>query len=166
MAPRPIRLTDPFITLANPDATPPVVAIDFECFSNGIHLTGEEDDDLATFCDPNGFAYTLSLDLKMSLGTDSLDAAVNSLGGPGTVVEFEFAYTGDPAAADNPHWSGRVRLPAFPVVDAGINEATSFTVDMPVVGEVTRDDGTAAFTLGARTHSHTPSVTESEYAAA
>lgn len=157
MAPRPIRLTDPFITLANPDATPtPVLPIDFECFSNGIHLTGEEDDDLATFCDPNGFAYTLSLDLKMSLGTDSLDAAVNALGGPGTVVAFEFAYTGDPAAADNPHWTGKVRLPAFPVVDAGINEATSFTVDMPVVGEVTRDDGSGAVTLGATTHSHEP----------
>ena len=141
MAVKPIRLTNPFITLGGP-TTPP--AVDFECFSNGIHLTGEENDDLATFCDPQGFEYTLSLDLKMSLGTGSLDAAFEALGGPGTVVPFEFAYTKDPASVDNPHWSGEVRIPAIPVVDAGINEPTSFTVDMAIVGDITRDDGVVA----------------------
>jgi hypothetical protein len=130
------------------------VAIEFVCFSNGIHLTGEPDDDLATFCDPDGFAYTLSLDLKMSLGTDSLDQAFITLGGPGTVVPFEFSYTTDPAAADNPVWSGKVRIPAIPIVDAGINEPTSFTIDMEVIGEITRDDGTLVTVLGARTHTH------------
>ena len=143
MAPKPIRLTDPFIVLGTDSVgPPPTTAHDFQCFSNGIHLTGDADDDLATFCDPQGFAYTLSLDLKMSLGPESLDAALEGLGGPGTVVPFEFAYTPDPASATNPHWSGKVRLPAFPIVDAGINEATSFTVDMDVVGEIMRDDGT------------------------
>src|SRR5687767_987749 len=111
MAVKPIRLTDPFITLGADDASavPPTTAIEFQCFSNGIHLTGEADDDLATFCDPDGFAYTLSLDLKMSLGTGSLDEAFETLGGPGTVVPFEFAYTHDEASKDNPHWSGEVR---------------------------------------------------------
>lgn len=156
-APKPIRLTDPYITLGEDDATavPPLVAYSFQCFSNGIHLTGDSDDALATFCDPQGFAYTLSLDLKMSLGAESLDEALQALGGPGTVVPFEFAYTADPAAADNPHWSGKVRLPAIPIVDAGINEPTSFTIDMEVIGEITRDDGGGALTVvGANPHTH------------
>lgn len=157
--PKPIRLTDPYITLGEDDpvAVPPKVAIEFECFSNGIHLTGDSDDDLATFCDPQGFKYTLSLDLKMSLGAGSLDEAFQQLGGPGTVLPFEFAYTHDPASADNPHWSGDVRLPAIPIVDAGINEPTSFTIDMEVIGEITRDDGTTQMVIGARTHTHSTS---------
>jgi hypothetical protein len=156
-APKPIRLTDPFITLGVDGAGPPATtAHSFQCFSNGIHLTGEADDDLATFCDPEGFAYTLSLDLKMSLGAESLDAAFEALGGPGTVVPFEFAYTGDPAGTGNPHWSGKVRIPAIPIVDAGINEATSFTIDMAVIGDITRDDGSGVMrVLGAGTdHTH------------
>lgn len=155
-APKPIRLTDPLITLGEDDATatPPTKAYQFICFSNGIHLTGDADDDLATFCDPQGFAYTLSLDLKMSLGTDSLDAALQGLGGPGTVVPFSFAYTPDAASASNPHWSGKVRLPAFPIVDAGINEATSFTADMDVIGDITRDDGTTLTVIGSNDHTH------------
>jgi hypothetical protein len=124
------------------------------CFSNGIHLTGEEDDALATFCDPQGFAYTLTLDLKMSLGTESLDEALQALGGPGTVVPFEFAYTADPASASNPHWTGECRLPAVPIVDAGINEPTSFSMEMPVIGDVVRDDGTVTAVVGTTTHSH------------
>lgn len=160
-APKPIRLTDPFITLGEDDpvAVPPTTAYEFKCFSNGIHLTGEEDDDLATFCDPQGFAYTLSLDLKMSLGPESLDEAIQALGGPGTVVPFEFAYTPDVASASNPHWTGKVRLPAFPIVDAGINEATSFTVDMDIIGDVTRDDGTTQMVLGATSHTHDTTTT-------
>ena len=156
MAVKPIRLTAPFIVLGTDSAGPPVtVAYEFECFSNGIHLTGEPDDELATFCDPDGFAYTLSLDLKMSLGADSLDAAFEGLGGPGTVVPFEFAYTHDPASVDNPHWTGEVRIPAIPIVDAGINEPTSITIDMDVIGEITRDDGVVTRVLGAnRYHSH------------
>lgn len=155
MAPKPIRLTNPYITLGEDSVGPPATtAHDFECFSNGIHLTGEENDDLATFCDPQGYDYTLSLDLKMSLGAGSLDEAFQSLGGPGTIVPFEFAYTGDPASIDNPHWSGKVRLPAVPIVDAGINEATSFTVDMDIIGDITRDDGTTQTVMTtAQTHS-------------
>lgn len=151
MAVKPIRLTNPFIQLGGPTTPPPV---DFECFANGIHLTGEENDDLATFCDPQGYEYTLSLDLKMSLGAGSLDAAFDGLGGPGTVVAFEFAYTDAAASADNPHWSGQVRIPAIPIVDAGINEPTSFTIDMAIVGEITRDDGTVARTWPNATHTH------------
>jgi len=155
MTAKPIRLTDPLITLGIDSVGPPVtVAHQFVCFSNGIHLTGDADDDLATFCDPEGFAYTLSLDLKMSLGAESLDEALMALGGPGTVVPFEFAYTSDPASADNPHWSGKVRIPAWPIVDAGINEATSFTIDMPVIGDVTRDDGTLTRVIGTSAHTH------------
>lgn len=154
--PKPIRLTDPFITLGVDGVGPPVTtAHSFQCFSNGIHLTGEADDDLATFCDPEGFAYTLSLDLKMSLGAESLDEAFTALGGPGTVVPFEFAYTSDVASADNPHWTGEVRLPAIPIVDAGINEATSFTIDMAVIGEITKDIGTGVMIVGeSTTHTH------------
>jgi hypothetical protein len=157
MSVKPIRLTDPLITLGADDPGPPATtAQQFVCFSNGIHLTGDNDDALATFCDPQGFAYTLSLDLKMSLGTGSLDEAFQLLGGPGTVVPFEFAYTADPASVDNPHWSGKVRIPAIPIVDAGINEPTSFTIDMEVIGDITRDDGTGAIVIGASTHSHDP----------
>jgi hypothetical protein len=159
MAPKPIRLTDPYIVLGEDDpvAIPPLVPQDMQCFSNGIHLTGDADDALATFCDPQGFAYTLSLDLKMSLGTGSLDEAFEALGGPGTVVPFEFAYTADPASADNPHWSGKVRIPAIPVVDAGINEPTSFTIDMDVIGDITKDVGAGTFTWPAtQTHTHEP----------
>jgi hypothetical protein len=154
--PKPIRLTDPLIVLGKDDpiATPPTTAHAFVCFSNGIHLTGDADDDLATFCDPEGFAYTLSLDLKMSLGPESLDEALMALGGPGTVVDFEFSYVDDVASAVNPHWSGRVRIPAWPIVDAGINEATSFTIDMPVIGDVLRDDGSVTRAIGTTNHTH------------
>lgn len=161
-APKPIRLTDPFITLGTDSVGPPVTtAHSFQCFSNGIHITGEADDNLATFCDPEGFAYTLSLDLKMSLGAESLDEAFEALGGPGTVVPFEFAYTGDVASADNPHWTGKVRIPAVPIVDAGINEATSFTIDMSVIGDISKDSGAGMTVLGTRTHSHGSTDTES-----
>ena len=154
--PKPIRLTDPFIMLGVEDAVavPPTVAVDFKCFCNGIHLTGEADDDLATFCDPDGFAYTLSLDLKMSLGVGSLDEAFETLGGPGTVVPFEFAYTPAVASVDNPHWTGEVRIPAVPVVDAGINEPTSFTIDMEVIGDITKSTGGAALTWPNPAHTH------------
>jgi len=159
MAPKPIRLTDPYITLGEHDSVsvPPNVAQDMQCFSNGIHLTGDSDDALATFCDPQGFAYTLSLDLKMSLGTGSLDEAFTALGGPGTVVPFEFAYTADPASVDNPHWTGKVRIPAIPVVDAGINEPTSFTIDMVVIGDISKDTGTGALVMTSNAyHTHEP----------
>jgi hypothetical protein len=154
--PKPVRLTDPFITLGDTITGPPAQApIEFVCFSNGIHITGDADDDLATFCDPEGFAYTLSLDLKMSLGAGSLDEAFQKLGGPGTVVPFEFAYTHDAASVDNPHWSGKVRIAAYPIVDAGINEATSFTIDMPLIGDVVRDDGSGTLTVVGATSGHT-----------
>lgn len=137
MAGRPVRLVDPFIQLGE---TP--TPIDFTCFIAGIHLVGEADDDLATFCDPNGFAYTLTLDGKMSLGVDGLEEALETLGGPGTVVPFEFAYTKDPASVDNPHWTGEVRIPAWNIVDAGINEASDVPLEMPVIGDVTKNVGT------------------------
>lgn len=152
MPTRPVRLVDPFITLGGPTTPPPV---DFTCFIAGIHLTGDTDDDLATFCDPNGFAYTLTLDGKMSLGADGLEEALQGLGGPGTVVPFEFAYTKDPASVDNPHWTGKVRIPAYNIVDAGINEASDVPLEMTVIGEVTKDDGTTTFTLGMPQHVHT-----------
>ena len=38
MAPKPIRLTDPFIVLGTDSVgPPPTTAHDFQCFSNGIH---------------------------------------------------------------------------------------------------------------------------------
>lgn len=141
MAPRPVRLTNPFITLTNQEAVP--VTVDFTCFASGIHLVPEEDDAAATFCDPMGFLWTLTLDLKMSLGTGSLEAAFNSLGGPGTVVEFDFAYNDDVASEDNPHWTGEVRLVAYAIVDAGINEPTEITYELEVIGEPVREPAVA-----------------------
>lgn len=155
MSARPVRLVDPFITLGgDPDALPaPLEPIDFTCFIAGIHLTGESDDALATFCDPEGFAYTLTLDGKMSLGAGSLDEALEELGGPGTVVPFEFAYTKDAASVDNPHWSGKVRIPATPIVDAGINDPSDVPMEMAVIGDVLRDTGGGAMSIFA-VHSH------------
>lgn len=137
---RPIKLVDPYIVLGTdePVGPPITVAVDLTCFAKGIHLMGEQNDALATFCDPLGYDWKLSIDLLMSLGVDSLDEALNSLGGPGTVVAFEFAYADAAASASNPHWTGDVRLTAWPIVDAGINEPTEFTLEMDVIGEVTR----------------------------
>ena len=140
---RPIKLVDPYITLGADDVGPPATtAVMLTCFCKGVHLMGEEDDAMATFCDPLGYSWKLSLDLLMSLGPESLDEALQSLGGPGTVVPFEFAYTPDPASASNPHWTGKVRLSAWPIVDAGINEPTEFTMEMDTIGDILRDDGT------------------------
>jgi hypothetical protein len=100
----------------------------------------------------------------MSLGAESLDEALMALGGPGTVVAFEFAYTDAVASVDNPHWLGEVRIPAWPIVDAGINEATSFTIDMPVIGDVTRDDGTVVRVIGARAHTHNRTTNDMAFA--
>lgn len=139
-AARPIKLVDPFITLSTEGTTP--VTVDLKCYAKGVHLMGEEDDALATFCDPLGYSWSLSVDLLMSLGADGIDTLLDSLGGPGTVVNFEFAYTPDPASATNPHWTGKCRLVAWPIVDAGINEPTEFTLDMDVIGDIEKDDGT------------------------
>lgn len=139
MSDKPVRLVDPWITLG----TDPSV-VTFKCFSHGIHLVPEEDDALATFCNPQGFRWVLSLDLLMSLGTGSLDEALESLGPPGTIVPFEFAYKDGAAAVDNPHWTGEVRLAPWPIVDAEVNEPSDFTLEMDVIGEVTRDDGSVA----------------------
>lgn len=136
---RPIKLVDPFITLSTEGTTP--VTVDLKCFAKGVHLMGTADDALATFCDPLGYSWTLNLDLLMSLGTTGVDEALESLGGPGTVVDFEFAYTPDVASVDNPHWTGKCRLVAWPIVDAGINEPTEFTIEMDVIGDITKDNG-------------------------
>lgn len=166
MAARPIRLTDPFITLGvdAPTGTPPTVAADLKCFASGVHLMPEEDDAAATFCDPLGFTWVLTLDLKFSVGDDSLDEALASLGGPGTVVPFDFAYRDAAASASNPHWTGEVRLVAYPIVDAGINEVTEINLEMDVIGDVERDDGTTTTMMLANGHTHVrPSTTAPEY---
>jgi hypothetical protein len=140
---RPIKLVNPYIVLGEDSVGPPVTTSQqLTCFSKGVHLLGEEDDAMATFCDPLGYSWKLELDLLMSLGPESLDEALNALGGPGAVVPFEFAYTPDPASATNPHWTGTVRVSAWPIVDAGINEPTEFTMSMDIIGDILRDDGT------------------------
>jgi len=156
MAAKPIKLQDPWITLGVDGAGPPVtVQADLTCFSSGVHLIPEEDDAAATFCDPLGFAWVLTIDLKMSLGPDSLDEALTSVGGPGAVVPFEFAYRNEAASATNPHWSGEVRLVAYAIVDAGINEVTEINLEMDVIGDIVRDDGGALTVLGANGgHTH------------
>lgn len=161
--PRPIKLVDPWIRLGG-DAGPPVIPeVDLKCFAKGVHLMGEEDDALVTFCDPLGYSWSLSVDLLMSLGPDSVDEALNSLGGPGTVVSFEFAYTNDAASEANPHWSGRCRLTAWPIVDAQVNEPTEFTLEMDIIGDIVRDPELVA--LAARTNGASV-VTEDETVAA
>jgi hypothetical protein len=139
MAARPERLTDPFITLTGAGTTP--VPLQLKCFAKGIHLTPESDDAAATFCDPLGFTWKLTLDLLQSVGADGLDEGLWSLGGPGTVVEFDFSYYDDaitPPGIENPHWTGSARLTAWAVVDAGINETTEINLEMDVIGDVVR----------------------------
>ena len=130
--PQPIKLVDPHLTLGTTPGT------DVTCFAAGIHLLPEDNDDAATFCAPNGTDWTLGIDFKMSIGPESLDEALWELGGPGTVVDFDFAYTPEAASATNPHWSGRVRLVPWPVVDAEINGYTAWTMTMDLVGEPLR----------------------------
>lgn len=132
---RPIRLTNPFIQLSNDEPTTPVV-VDLTCYARGVHLVGEDDDAAATFCDPLGFMYVLTIDLLQSLGADGLHGLLTSLGGPGTLVTWEFAFTPDAESVDNPHWSGSSRLPAWAIVDAGINETTEINLEMDVIGDV------------------------------
>lgn len=131
---RPIRLTNPFITFTNTETVP--VTVDLTCYARGVHLVGENDDAAATFCDPLGFMYVLTVDLLQSLGADGLHALLTSLGGPGTLIEWEFAFSSAVASADNPHWSGESRLPAWSIVDAGINEVTEINLEMDVIGDV------------------------------
>jgi hypothetical protein len=148
MAARPIRLDDPTITLGE---TP--TPVDMTCFASGIHLVPEEDDAAATFCDPLGFKWVLTLDLKQSVGAESLDTALTSLG-IGVVVPFEFAFTKDIASATNPHWTGEVRIPAWTIVDAGINEVTEVTLEMDVIGDITKDEGGVVTVLAPSGHTH------------
>lgn len=126
MAAKPIRLTNPTLLLGASDVT---------CFARRIKLAPEEDSALATFCDPNGYAWVMAIDFLVSFGAESLDAALTAAGLPGTVVAFDFSYTEEVASATNPHWTGEVRLTPIPIVDAGINEPTEFTMEMDVVGE-------------------------------
>jgi hypothetical protein len=134
--PRPVRLVDPFIELTGAGTTP--VPVVLKCHARGIHLVPEEDDAAATFCDPLGYSWVLTIDLLQSLGTEGLDEALWSLGGPGTVVDFDFAYLDEPSSVDNPHWAGTCRLTAWAVVDSGINEPTEINLEMDVIGDVTR----------------------------
>jgi len=138
---KPVKLTNPFITLSTTGATP--VTVDLTCYARGLHLMGEENDALATFCDPLGYDWLLTIDLLQSLGDEGLDTLLWSLGGPGTVVDFQFAYMKmEPGpqvgSADNPLWEGQVRLAAWPIVDAGINEPTEINLEMDVIGDITR----------------------------
>lgn len=137
----PQKLTYPYITLASQGTTP--VVVDLTCFARGIHIMGEEDDASATFCDPLGYTWMITVDLLQSLGADGLDEALWSLGGPGTIVDFEFAYnkegTPQTGTVDNPLWTGTARLTAWPVVDAGINEPTEINLEMDVIGEIARE---------------------------
>ena len=139
MVARPVRLVDPFITLTGAGTTPTPVVL--KCFAKGIHLVPEEDDAAATFCDPLGYSWVLTIDLLQSVGAEGLDEALWSLGGPGTVVEFDFAYsdTPGPGTVDNPHWTGTARLTAWAVVDSGINETTEINLEMTVIGDVVRE---------------------------
>lgn len=137
----PQKLTYPYITLSNQETVP--TTVDLTCFARGIHIMGEEDDASATFCDPLGYTWQITVDLLQSLGADGLDEALWSLGGPGTIVDFEFAYIKEgtvppTGTVDNPVWSGTARLTAWPVVDAGINEPTEINLEMDVIGEITR----------------------------
>ena len=139
MAARPERLTDPNITLTGAGTTPTPVQL--KCYAKGIHLTPESDDAAATFCDPLGYAWKLTLDVLQSVGADGLDEALWSLGGPGTVVDFDFSYYDDsitPPGIENPHWTGSCRLSAWAVVDAGINETSEINLEMDVIGDVAR----------------------------
>ena len=139
MAARPVKLVDPVITLTGSGTTPTPVSL--KCFARGIHLIPEEDDAAATFCDPLGYSWLLTIDVLQSVGADGLDEALWSLGGPGTVVDFDFAYVDDavtPAGVENPHWTGSARMSAWAVVDAGINEPTEINLEMTVIGDVTR----------------------------
>lgn len=139
MAARPERLTDPYITLTGSGTTP--AEVNLKCFAKGIHLVPEADDAAATFCDPLGYSWVLTVDLLQSVGADGLDEALWSLGGPGTVVEFDFSYYDDsitPPGIENPHWTGTARLVAWAVVDAGINETTEINLEMDVIGDVVR----------------------------
>lgn len=143
--PRAVRMVDPVITFTGAGTTP--TPVELKCFARGVHLTPESDDAAATFCDPLGYSWVLTIDLLQSLGAEGLDAALWKLGGPGTVVEWEFAYVDDgttPATEDNPHWSGTARLTAWAVVDAGINEPTEINLEMDVIGDVTRDPAPTA----------------------
>lgn len=154
MPARPIRLNDPYITMGGPTVPP---AVELTCFAKGIHLMGESDDALATFCDPLGYSWKLTIDFLLSFGLDSLDEALSSLGPAGTVVPFEFAYTPALASVDNPHWTGTVRLAAYPIVDAGINEPTEFEMEMDVIGDIVKDDGAITTVINA-TPSHAEPV--------
>lgn len=138
---RPVRLVSPFITVSN--RAEPVVTVDLTCYSRGVHLSPDEDDASATFCDPLGFTWVLTLDLLQSLGADGLHTLLTSLGGPGTLIDWEFAYTDAVASVDNPHWTGEARLPAWAIVDAGINEPTEINLEFAVIGDPVEDDGVA-----------------------
>lgn len=138
---RPVKLVSPYLVFSNQEATP--VEVNLTCYARGVHLVPEEDDASATFCDPLGFTWVLTVDLLQSLGAEGLDELLWSLGGPGTRITVEFAYT-DPATpgtgtADNPIWTVETRLPAWSVVDAGINEPTEINLEMAVIGDPVRD---------------------------
>lgn len=137
---RPIKLVNPFLEFTSKGTTP--VTVNLTCYARGVHLVPEEDDASATFCDPLGFTWTLTVDLLQSLGAEGLDALLWSLGGPGTLIDVTFAYT-DPGATapteDNPTWTVETRLAAWAIVDAGINEPTEINMEMTVIGEPVRE---------------------------
>lgn len=134
---KPVRLIKPFIELTNPDTIP--VTVNLTCFARGLHLMGDEDDALATFCDPLGYAWALTVDLLQSLGAEGLEEALLSLGGPGTILDFDIAYAEGASSIDNPHWTGQCRMTAVPIVDAGIDEPTEINLEMDVIGEIVRE---------------------------
>lgn len=137
----PAKLTYPYLVLTNQETTP--VSVDLTCFARGVHITPENDDAFATFCDQLGTVWSITIDLLQSLGATGLDEALWSLGGPGTKVDIEFAYVKEGAtqvgSVDNPIWSGEALLSAWSVVDAGINEPTEINLEMEFIGPLTRD---------------------------
>jgi len=83
---------------------------------------------------------SLSIDFHQDFGSGGIDSILEPL--LGSVVPFEIKPTSDAVSATNPSYSGSVLVTSYSPFANSVGDLASFSVTLPVSGDVTR--GTAA----------------------
>lgn len=110
--------------------------IELNCAGRKVALVPTDDTASATWCDPDGSAYELRLDVLQSFGAEGLWNQLHPL--KNTDVAFEFLLKAGSAVSEaNPKVTGTLRIPRVPFIEAGIKEFHAYTIPFEIENEPT-----------------------------
>lgn len=145
------KVSNPGVELSTAPGGPTIATpIELECNANGFKIGFENNDDEATFCEPNGVpeAYFELSDAVQSWGTDGLEKKVREY--VNQFVTLTFKPDKDAAASDDNPWvTGVGRVTRFDFFDGVIKGATTFVLRIDSEGRTWSKedtDGVVAFT--------------------